>query len=346
MLISLAGEVAKWIKPLGLVKKFVKLLSGKEEFFSIEQFYDYFSTQVQTRVILEIPGRGCAWYKNSGGCTMCGFGNKLKEVNTKWNFSDKDLVGLYKMAEVSSRSHEPKWLYIYNGGSFLNLDEVPLKTQIDIACAIRKHPTFFGLFVESRPEFIQEETIIPLLNALGIKFLKIGIGLEAVTDQVREVNIHKGFSRQDYEQAVELVKSHNARILTYVFLKPLGLSEKEAIEEAVRTIFYAFEKGSDEVSLSCAFIQEGTKMERAYQSGKFRPPWLWSIIEVVRRTANLGPVRIGSFEDKPLPIAIPHNCSKCDVAVMKAIRQYNLSYNLHVFDNLKCDCQIRWEEEK
>jgi len=346
MLITLAGQMTKWLRPFGLAKKFVKLIVGKEKFFSIDQFYNPFNDRVETRLVVEIPGRGCAWYKVSGGCTMCGFNQKLEKVNAKWKLSARDLIGLYTMAEIVSRCHRPKWIYIYNGGSFLNPDEIPLKTQMGIACAIQRHPTFSGLFVESRPEFVKEETIVPLVRALGDKDLKVGIGLEAVTDHVREISIHKGFSLKDYEQAVDLLKRHKARIFTYVFLKPLGLDEKEAIEEAVKTIKYAFEMGSDEISLSCAFIQKGTKMEREYRENNFGLPWLWSIIEVIERTANLGPVRIGSLQDTPPPIAIPQNCGKCDERIMELIQQYNLSQDFRIFDNLKCDCQETWKREK
>ncbi len=77
----------------------------------------------------------------------------------------------------------------------------------------------------------------------------------------------------------------------------------------------------------------------------FRPPWLWSILEVIKRTIHMGPVRIGSFEDEPCPIAIPSNCGQCDAKVMEIIGQYNLSHDINSFDTIKCRCQAAWEEE-
>lgn len=276
---------------------------------------------------------------------MCGFNQKLGGVNKQWKLSAGDLLGLYKIAEHLSRPFQPDWLYVYNGGSFLNPNEIPLQTQLGIFKEIRHHKTTGALFVESRPEFIQKNHLTLLRQALGHKLLEVGIGLEAVTDRVREVNIHKGFSRQDYERAVNLLRGFGIKVFTYVFLKPLGLTEKEAIEEAVRTITYAFEVGSDEVSLSCAFIQEGTVMERAYRQGIFQPPVLWSIIEVVCRTSHLGPIRIGSFEDNPPPIAIPKNCGKCDTTVLKSLAKYNLTRDISILHNLFCECKEKWSED-
>ncbi len=345
MLLQLVVGIAKTLRPFDLAERFVNCVCRGEKFFGIDQIYNPFFAHVSKRLVLELPGRGCAWFKKSGGCTMCGFNQKLEAINQRWNLSASDLTGLYKIAELLTRAEKPELLCIFNGGSFLNEEEIPLKTQLAIVKAVGLHSTFKILFVESRPEFVIDKRISSLLDALKQKKLEVGVGLEAVTDKVREVCIHKGFGLPAFEKAVRTLKKYGIYVLTYVFLKPLGLSEKEAIEEAVRTIEYAFETGSDEVSLSCAFIQKGTPMARAYEQGEFRPPWLWSIIEAVRRTAHFGPVRIGSFKDNPLPIAIPRNCPKCSQRVEKTLQEYNFTRNIAVFDNLCCDCQKQWSRE-
>ncbi len=331
------GVLIKWLNP-------IQDLEG-ERFFNVDDISSSMLGRTVKRLTLLLPGRGCAWYKSSGGCTMCGFSQKLEEVNKRWTFSSSDLIGLFELAELLSRSEEPEILSIFNGGSFLNENEIPLETQLAIAKAVGSHPTLEALFVESRPEFVTEERLLQLLDVIGEKRLEVGIGLESVTDVVRENYIHKGFNLQSYERAVKILKGHGVNVLTYVFLKPLNLSEREAIEEAVKTIAYAFEVGSDEVSLSSAFIQEGTKMADFYKRGEFKPPWLWSIIDVVRQTAHLGPVRIGSFEDEPPPIAIPHNCDKCSLKTERALHEYNLTRDINVFDDLSCECQKQWLEE-
>lgn len=313
-------------------------------FFEVDEVYSPFLGRTAKRLVIFLPGKGCSWYKASGGCTMCGFNQKLKEINSLWNFSSEDLIDLFSLAELLSRIEEPEIVAIYNGGSFLNKKEIPLNAQQEIAKKVAISTTAKILFIESRPEFVTEDSL-SLTNLLKGKRLEVGIGLEAVTDEVRLNYIHKGFSLSSYEKALETLKSLNVGILTYVLLKPLFLSEREAIEEAVRTIRYAFSVGSDEVSLSSAFIQQGTLMERAYRNDAFRPPWLWSIIEVVRRTAHLGSVRIGSFKDEPPPVAIPHNCEECSLIVEKTFDDYNLNRIIDVFNNLSCRCKEEWLKE-
>ncbi len=341
-MLDILAKVVKLIPKLG---RWLTKMVTKEEFFSIDQIYNPFTGKVENRLILLLPGRGCAWYKLSGGCTMCGFSCRLREVNEKWKFTDKNLISLTEIAINLSR--KPDVLCIYNGGSFLNPNEIALKVQLEIARRVKKHPTINLLFIESRPEFIQRDTIYPLQQILDPKLLEIGIGLEAVSEKVRNYYIRKGLSLHEYERAVRVAKSVGAKVLTYVLLKPPGLSEGKAIKEAKRTIEYALEMGSDEVSLSCTFVQEGTLLEELYKKGKYHPPWLWSIVEVVKETYHLaqGRVRIGSFFDEPPPIATPANCGECDSSVLTAIKRYNYRRKIESFFHLSCRCRDKWKKE-
>jgi archaeosine synthase beta-subunit len=339
MIISLLSRGVKVAESFGLGRKFMDFTLSREEFFFTDLVYNPLAGETQKRLVVDLPGRGCSWHKISGGCTMCGFNEKLRKVNREWNFSSTDLVKLFEMAVLLSQKEKPKIVCIYNGGSFLNETEIPLLTQLAIAELTEKDANIETLFIESRPEFITLERLRRLTNILGQKKLEVGIGLEAVTDEVREVYINKGFGLADYETAVKNLKESGVYLLTYAFLKPLGLSEREAIEEAVKTIEYSLAAGSDEVSLSSAFVQKGTKMAKAYERGEFKPPRLWSIVEVIERTAHLGPVKVGSFKDDPPPIAVPYNCEFCSQKVEKALEEYNFGRDKDIFHELDCECR-------
>jgi hypothetical protein len=180
---------------------------------------------------------------------------------------------------------------------------------------------------------------------LGEKRLQVGIGLECQNDEIRKRCVNKGFSRKDYEGALAILKGNSVEPVTYVFLKPLFLTEKQAIEEAIATIEYAFKVGTEEVALESAFIQKGTIMEEFYKRGKYKPPWLWSVISVVKSTYHLGPVRIGGFDDEPRPIDFPRNCPECSSEIMKLFKDYRLSGDVKLFDKIRCECEEAWELE-
>jgi len=317
----------------------------KLRFSYIDKVFNTEKRKRVTRWTLLLPGSGCTWAKNSAGCHMCGFKVKIDQVNRGKPASVNKLMTIFQLGKSLTRRSSPYSLSIYNGGSFFNEEEIPFEVQEKICKEVKRSFSIKQLIVESRPEFITEDKIKLLTSLLKRKKLKVAIGLEAVSDYVRIVCINKGFSTYDYERAGEILKKNGAELSTYVFLKPIYLSEQESIEEAVRTTRYAFSRGSNEVLLESAFIQQGTKMEKLYREGKFRPPWLWSIIEVIRRTSHFGPVYIGGFEDEPPPIAIPHNCEMCSPRLMRSFRDYNESLDVNLLHNGYCACRIEWENE-
>lgn len=334
-----------------LLKKLVLKLANLTEFSYVDEVYNSETGKVEKRWVLMIPGAGCQWAKeHKGGCYMCGFKYQLDYLKGKRNKPSKFQMFLaYFLGSyfANVKAQKPSQLAIYNGGSFFNDNEVPISIQNYLMKKIsKKHPSIKSVLVESRPEYIDLERIKYLKSLLGENCsLVVGFGLECQSDKIREICINKGFNRGDYENAVKMLKDIGIKVLTYVFLKPILITEREAIKEAIATIDYAFSKGSNFVALQSAFIQEGTVMCKFYKIGKFTPPWLWSIISVVRGGYKYGPIHIGSFHDEPAPIAVPYNCPKCSDKVMKEISEYNRTHNISVFDDLKCSCQEDWLAE-
>lgn len=336
-------KVAKGLLGEKISKSLLYVFTGKKRFFFTDQIYDFQRKKAIPRLTLLLPSKGCEWALKTGGCTMCGFAKKVREIGK--NFSSKDLLILYEIANLLTQKIKPLNLTIYNGGSFLNKREISSEVQLEICRRFYTHPSLEKLFIESRVEFITYSKIQLIKKILKEKILMIGIGLESQDDKVRNVYIRKGLSKKDYEKTVRLLKENGMRVLTYVFIKPIYLTEKEAIEEAIRTVEYAFKTGSDEVALESAFIQEGTLMAELFKKNKYKLPWLWSIIEVIKKTYNLGPVQVGGFEDEPSPIAIPSNCPLCSSKIKNLLQQYRETHDINLFNDLKCDCYELWKKE-
>jgi hypothetical protein len=310
------------------------------DFSFLNNIYDPFFQKTVKRWVLELPGAGCEWFKKTGGCTMCGF----NQSTYKYTFGGKlyphfVFMLIFYYAYWLIRKSKPEILVIYNGGSFLSDKEIPLKTQLAILNFVRRHKTIKKIMVESRAEFVTEEKLKLYQKAIGNKKLEIALGLESADDKIRNECLAKGLTKETFENAVKLCKAFGFQTFAYVFLKPHCLAEKEAVEDAVKSIEYCFQVGVDEISLSCAFVQKNTLLHQLYQLGQFQPPNLWSIIEVIQRTAHLGPVRIGSFDDEPPPIAQPKSCPECDLEMHYAIGQYRKTQNQDIFNGLTCTCK-------
>lgn len=310
---------------------------------NIETVFDPTVKRPTCRLVIMLPGAGCEWAKKSGGCYMCGFNFSTRKYSR--GLLLPKIVFKAMINKALLRNPRAETIAIYNGGSFLNPREIPEGIPDWLCKQVAHSEQIKQLFIESRPEYIEIQKIHNMLAGLGSKELKVGIGLECATDDIRAKCVHKGFSRPEYDKAVHTLKSQGVRVLTYVLLKPLFLSEAEAIEEAVKTINYAFEQGSDEVALESAFVQKGTLMDQMFQNGDFKPPWLWSILEVVKQTCDRGFVYVGGFTDEPPPIASPSNCSKCSQPLKGEIQRYRETYDPEILNGFRCDCRAKWLSE-
>ena len=125
-------------------------------------------------------------------------------------------------------------------------------------------------------------------------------------------------------------------------LKPLFLTERESIDNAIETIEHSFAVGAATVSLEASTIQEYTLMSYFYKHGLYTTPWLWSILEIVKSVKSSGKLLVGLFKFFPSPSAVPNNCEHCNDKVMNTIIQYNRTLDNSVFDSLTCECKKEW----
>jgi len=312
----------------------------KPKYSKKEKIYDFDTKETIERVVVELPGAGCEWAKRTGGCTMCGFKFATRKYTRGKSLPSALYVGLVKGA--LNNCVVPKQMWIYNGGSFLNNKEIPNAAQLKIIKMLAEK-CIGKIVVESRPEYITESKLQEYNKHLDGSQLVIGIGLECQNDVIRNKNINKGVSKAQYEKSISIARSFGAKILTYIFLKPIGLTEKEAVIEAIESARYCFDVGSDYIALETAFIQEGTEMHSRYIKGKYELPWLWSVAAVIAEINKLGPCYLGGFDDQPPPIAIASNCDKCNDVFMHAFNEYVQRNNMDLLNNLNCECRSKWE---
>ncbi len=225
---------------------------------------------------------------------------------------------------------------VFTSGSFFDDREIPRNARVHLRERIQELGVK-KLIVESRPEFIDEEKLRDFLNIN----LEVGIGLETASDEIRNLCINKGFTFEDFKRAASILRKEGFRVKCYLLLKPPFLSEKEAIDDALRSIS-AVKNICDIVSLNLTNVQKGTLVEKMWHSKLYRPPWLWSAVEVLKKSHGItevvsDPVAAGKIRG-------PHNCGKCDIRVAEAIRKYSLTQDLTAFENLHCECLKKWEK--
>ena len=264
---------------------------------------------------------GCRWKR----CTMCGYTRESATVN------DSELLAQFDQAMQGYFGEEI--VKIYTSGSFLDAQEVSVEVRDKILETLRSR-SVKRLVIETRPEYVEPESVERLLFQIPTEF---SIGLETSNDLVRNELIRKGFSFQDFVRASQIIRERGGRVKAYLLLKPPLLTEGQAIKDAI----FSAQKArpyADILSLNLCNVQRGTLLERLWERGGYRPPWLWSAVEVLKNAEGpiiCDPVGAGARMG-------PHNCGQCDAVVADAIRKHALSQDPVIFESLSCRCMATW----
>ncbi len=245
-------------------------------------------------VILTAPG--CAYARTAGGCTNCGFPQTFgtgKPVSVEDYRAQVETA----LARIPGGVQAPVEVDLYNSGSYFNPEEVPELAQTAMLALATARPEVTSLLVESRPEHVSEARLERAQSACRGKPLEVGIGLESANPEILSRRIHKGYTWEQFAAAARLLAGAGVRLLVYVLLKPIGTGEREAIEDSVETARRLFALGHElkcptRVALEPCFVAPQTPLYHAFEQGRYRPPWLWSVAEVLSRIAPLGRVLV------------------------------------------------------
>lgn len=305
----------------------------------VEKAPVWLNGQPSQRLIVILRASGCAWaLQPGGGCTNCGF-DKLTTHGVA--VCADDLVAQFEAALAQAGLDGVGEVDLYNSGNFFADPEVPPEARARILERLGRESGVRRVLLESRPEFVREVDLAKARAALGDRELEIGIGLESCDERVREVLINKGFGLPEFERAVAVLAKPQARLLVYVLVKPLGLTEREAIEDVVNTARYVFSLAkklgvASRIALEPVFVAPGTKLEQEFLAGRYQPPSLWSVVEILRRAHPLGEFLVGLSDEGLEPHRLPNGCEKCSADLRKAIAEYNRTRELKVLDAVCC----------
>ncbi len=285
--------------------------------------------------VVVLSTRGCSWALRAG-CTMCGYIYDSSAEVSQEEVLRQFKEGLAKVGRVA-------YLKVFNSGSFFDEGEIAPETRREIyrmvnALGVER------LQVESRPEYITREVLEEAKSLLEPE-LEVGIGLETASDYIREVCINKGFTFADFQRAMRVCRDAGAQVKAYLLIKPPFIAEKEAIEDAVRSGAAAARLGVERLSYNPVNVQRGTLVEELFKRGEYRPPWLWSVVEVVRRVKERVEIPVVCSPSGAGTRRGAHNCGKCDPSVINALRRFSSTQELSHLEGLDCSCRRRWETE-
>lgn len=278
----------------------------------------------------------------SGGCsvptcTMCPFTNEN-------NYASGVEVDLMAQVDdvVARQPGEPPYevLALYNDGSFFAQREVPSEVQLRIAKAVAAAPGVRRLVVESLPQFVNDRTLAPFMEALGDVELEIGIGLQSSNDLVRETLVNTSFTRKVFERSIAVMQKHGAIPKVYVMIKPPFLTDGEAVTDAVDTVRYVAEQGIDGVTLCPTRVSRDTVAWLLWEKDLYQPPNLWTVVDVVRRAHDEAAVRVAciNLRGSDFESVFPESCDRCADGIVDGLLAYGESGDLAALPE-PCSCR-------
>lgn len=278
---------------------------------------------------------GCRWAR-AGGCTMCGYVAESVEGGSVSHEALMDQIDVCLSHEREEADEPSPLVKIYTSGSFLDEREVGARSRKAIAETFADRER---MVVESLPDFVEHERVTDFTEQ-GLE-TDVAVGLETATDRVRRDCVNKYFEFSDFIDASEAAEKAGAGIKAYLLCKPPFLSESEAVEDMKRSIRRCAEYAHT-VSMNPTNVQRYTMVDELYFRGGYRPPWLWSVAEILESTADADAIvvsdPVGHGSDRG-----PHNCGECDDRVQRAIKDFSLRQDSSVFEQVSCECNATWE---
>jgi archaeosine synthase beta-subunit len=302
---------------------------------------DRFDGAPRDALVIVLRTKGCEWLLKSG-CTMCGyFGDS--------HFQNVSADAVIKQFEAGLAEHRgEEVIKIYTSGSFFDEDEVPAAARRHI---LERAGSLTGrLSVESQPQILTSGLVQEATR--HVERFEVGFGMESTQNEVLAHSVNKSWRFPQLEKGAGLLRENGGLVKTYILLKPPFLTEDEAIRDTVESVRRAAPV-SDTVSINPVNVQRHTLVERLHKGRAFRPPWLWSAVEAVRRVEENGYLpdgvdlkchAVGGGHARGA-----HNCGMCDSDHAKALEAYTLARDTRRIERLfaePCTCIARWRFER
>lgn len=303
----------------------------------------YINGKVVDRLIIFLRGTGCYLTRKQGGCTFCGFYNA-----TNYNNQIPDEFFLIQVKNVLTKLGDSIKKYpivcLYNDGSLLCEDEISCSVVSKIFDIFEQIPTVKKLVIESRVDDVSGKRIKQLRNVYHKK-LEIAVGFESCNEEVRELCMNKYFSNKNFENAVKLCRDYQIDIIPLMILKPIFLTENEAIQDYVESLKYLEQFNLSRIDMEIMTIEKNTLTYLLWKQGYYQLPNLWSVIEILRQREELNlqtRVYISPMHYSVEAERSSSNCNKCSNIIVEQFSQYNICGKVEVFDNIFCNCKEDW----
>ncbi len=294
---------------------------------------------------------GCRWAYESGGCTMCSYlmDSSPTKINAE-NIINQFEYALDKYGDNILKNPKNYSIKLFTSGSFLDEFEVPREAKSYIFKRIDEIG-IKELAIESRPEYITKNNLELIRNCIDDSInVEIGVGIESLNEEIRNISIHKGVSTKDIEKAIKSSKKYNIGIKAYLLIKPPFISEKDSIEDSIYSANECIKMGCSRISYCPATVHKGTLIELLWKKDQYRPPFLWSILKILKMVKTQNPDKLIMCDTSGIPSSRgAHNMPNCECnyIIKETIEDFTITQDISIINkalNMECKCKKYWNE--
>ncbi|KUL00395.1 MAG: Radical SAM domain protein [Methanoculleus marisnigri] len=297
---------------------------------------DLYGGQILDTLTVIFRSGGCSWNR----CRMCGYRHERYPDLPRDELAER-MIRQVRWVKENFSDEDYQVLKIFTSGSFFDPDEVPPAVRRAVAEAFRGKV----VIAETRPEYVEIDALREFREGIDTgawtRPLSVAVGLETTNDLIRERSIDKGFSYADFLRAATVAHAAGAGMKAYLLMKPPFLTEREARDDMIRSI-KDIASVADSISMNLCTVQSRTEVERLWKQQAYRPPYLWSVLDVLIAS----PVHILCDPVGGGQMRGPHNCGACDGPIVKGIGDYSLTGDVGLLRALReteCGCKEEWE---
>ncbi|MBI5240506.1 MAG: hypothetical protein HY926_08540 [Elusimicrobia bacterium] len=238
---------------------------------------------------------------------------------------------------------------VFNSGSTVDQRTLPTEALWHLFDKLAAFPALGEVSLDSRAEFVEDWELDGIKTRLGGRRLTMAVGYETKDERIRNGVLNKGLSEETFQKTAELLAAKGVRLKAYVLVKPdAALTEAQAVDEAAATLEHLLATGRKlglevEAHLNPTYVARGSRLEEEFKAKEYRPPRLWSVVDILARMEGKGlPIHIGlRTEGLAVKGGTFRNCGRCDERVSAALRAFTGSQDYGLLKGLDCPCRSR-----
>jgi len=209
--------------------------------------------------------------KGFGGCIYCdpkGSGTGLYKEGKSLDVQLRYFLELFKKKNFN------KFIAYFQSFSNTYAPIEKLKKLYDI---VFMDPSIVGLAIGTRPDCIDEK-VVNLLKTYQEKgyYLWIELGLQSIYNETLKL-INRGHTFEDFLKAYYLLKENDIPVVVHIIFG-LPKETKEMMMETVKTLA---KLKIDGIKFHALYIPKGSKMEKIYLRGEYKPLEMEEYVELV-----------------------------------------------------------------